>query len=207
MNSLRPALAPMGASPLLLLAAFVSLLAPSCASSGGRKYSTPEEATAAMISAAVAGDMPEAELIFETFADDPVQRDRAYVALFGAASERYGTGRSAEAANVLTFVTDRYPHAAAAREALVYALFLERAEAGAANEASSSAMKKAITAVRAGGATSPPGVELAETQVAIDGGDLDRARETFDAFLVGWDRTPADLVVYVEDIDRYLQSH
>jgi len=206
MNSPRPELALMGASPLLFLAAVVLLLAPSCASTGGRTYATPEEATAAMITAAVAGDMPEAELIFESFAVDPVQRDRAYVALFGAASERYESGRSAEAANLLTFVTERYPHAAAAREALVYALFLERAEAGAATDASTTAMKKAISSVRSGVAISPTGVDLAETQVAIDGGDIERARDTFDAFLTSWDRAPAELVVYVEDIDRYLQS-
>jgi hypothetical protein len=50
-------------------------------------------------------------------------------------------------------------------------------------------------------------IELAETQVAIDDGDHARARATLDAFLTRWDHAPAELVVYVEDIDRYLQSH
>jgi hypothetical protein len=207
MNCPRPALALSGASPLLLVTVVALLLAPSCASTSARTYSTPEEATAAITTAAATGDMQEAGLIFDSFAEEPVQRDRVYAALFDAASVRYESGRNAEAANLLTFVTERYPHAAAAREALVYALFLERAEVGAATDASTSKMKKAITAVRSGVATSPPGVDLAETQVAIDGGDLARARDTFDAFLTSWDQTPPELVVYVEDIDRYLQSH
>lgn len=182
-------------------------LAPSCSSTSTHAYSTPEKATTAIIAAAAAGDVQEAGRIYDSLLDDPVQRDRVYAAVFNAASQRYESGQSAEAANLLTFVTEHYPNAAAAREALVYALFLERAEAGATGDTSTGALKEAIADVRSGVARPSAWVELAETQVAIDDGDLQRARATFDTFLTSWDRAPADLVVYVEDIDRYLQSH
>lgn len=188
-------------------AALVLLLAPSCSSTSKSAYTTPEEATTAIISSAAAGDVQEAGRIFDSLADDPVQRDRVYAALFNAASQRYESGQSAEAANLLTFVTEHYPNAAAAREALVYALFLERAEAGATTEASTGALNEAITSVRSGVTRPPTWVELAATQVAIDDGDLARARETFDSFLTSWDQQPSGLALYVEDIDRYLQSH
>jgi hypothetical protein len=197
------------ASPLSfpICAALVLLLAPSCSSTGTRAYATPEEATTAIITAAGAGDVQEAGRIFDSFAADPVERDRVYAAVFNAASERYEAGNSAEAANLLTFVTEHYPNAAAAREALVYALFLERAESGAMAAASTGELKAAITSVRAGVTVPPTWVELAATQVAIDDGELARARETFDAFLTTWDQQPSGLALYVEDIDRYLQSH
>ena len=194
--------------PAPLLASFLAALACfSCAATSVSTFATPEEATAAIVTAAEAGDKGEAIRIFDSFARSSVQRDRVYATLFEAASERYEEGRSADAARILDFVTGKYPNAIAAREALVYALFLERADSGEASDASMKAMRSAIEAVRSSTPTPSAWIDLAETQVAIDEGDLDAARRTFGEFLGDWNGTPDSIVLYVEDIDRYLQSH
>lgn len=211
MNVRSQGLAPMLAS-LPVLTVFtvfsgIALLCFSCAATSVSTFATPEEATAAIVTAAEAGDKAEAVRIFDSFARSSVQRDRVYATLFDAASERYESGRSSEAARILDFVTAKYPNAIAAREALVYALFLERADGGAATASSMKEMRSAISAVRSATPNPSPWIDLAETQVAIDEGDLSAARVVFAEFLGDWDGTPDSIVLYVEDIDRYLQSH
>lgn len=197
-----------GTAPILLpFLAALALVCLSCASTSVQTFASPEEATAAIVTAAEAGDDDEANRIFDSFARSSVKRDQVYASLFDTASSRYESGRSGDAARILGFVTKNYPNAVAAREALVYSLFLERAEAGVATDESTEAMEAAIKDVRSSVATPSPWVDLADTQVAIDKNDLPRARRSFDAFLARWDGAPASVVLYVEDIDRYLQSH
>ncbi|MEM9802178.1 MAG: hypothetical protein AAGA20_17770 [Planctomycetota bacterium] len=198
-----------GFGPLLFscLAAVFALFLSSCVSTNVRTFATPEEATAAIVTAAEAGDLEEANRIFDSFARSSVQRDRVYASLFDTAEDRYESGRSGDAASIFAFVSSRYPNAVAARESLVYALFLDRASSGQVSADSTEALANAIDDFRAGSQTPSAWVDLAETQLSIDQGDLGRARTSFDSFLSAWDGSPPELLVYVEDIGRYLQTH
>lgn len=187
--------------PLVLAAATLA-----CRSTSVRFYDSPEEATQAILAAAEAGDTAEANRVFDSFARSSIQRDRVYATLYDAAQARYENGRAGDAALVLAFVTDRYPGAVAAKEALVYALFLERAERGAADGELTAAIDAAVADVRAASPTPAVWVDLAATQAALDAGDRARAEDAFASFLGAWDGSPAELMTYVEDLDRRLQS-
>lgn len=195
-------------APWRLVAAGAALLLASCAATQVRTFGSPEEATVAIIESAGSGDQAEASRIFDTFAKSSVQRDQVYASLYGAASGRYAEGAGVEAANILEFVAAKYPRAVAAREARVLALFVERAESGATPTGEDvKALDASIRDVRSLTEAPAAWVELAATQVAIDRGELDRARDTFTRFLGIWDGQAASLGPYVEDIDRYLRSH
>ncbi|QDV08059.1 hypothetical protein Poly30_35950 [Planctomycetes bacterium Poly30] len=191
----------------ILLALLASLSAASCASTSVQTFSSPEEATNAIVAAAEQGNQDEARRIFDSFARSSVQRDKVYASLFSAAEARYDRGNGGGAANILQFVTTQYPAAAAAREALVYSLFVERAGAEAPAEGQAETMAAAIESARSVSSEPSAWIDLAATQVAIDRGDLSGARAEFGNFLDAWDGQPASLLPYVEDIDRYLQSH
>lgn len=187
-------------------AALAALLA-ACASTSVQTFGSPEEATAAMIDAAAVGDMEEADRIFDSFARSSVERDRAYASLFDAAERRYESGDGDEAANILELVTTKFPSAIAAREALAYSLLIERAERGEASSELTERMMAAIDHVRASTDRPPVWVDLAATQAAIDAGEIENARRTFGRFLDGWEGNPGALLGYVEDINRYLETH
>jgi hypothetical protein len=183
------------------------LLGASCAATSVQAFANPGEATQAMVLAAEAGNHEEARRIFNSFARSSIQRDKVYANLFNAAETRYERGNGAAAARILELVTVEYPAAVAAREALVYSLFVDRAGADAPSEGQTESMALAISAAREASGRRSPWVDLAATQVAIDRGDTSAARAEFDGFLQGWDGEPADLLPYVEDLDRYLQTH
>lgn len=192
---------------ILLLAVLAPFFAASCASTSVQTFANPQEATEALVAAAEQGDDAEARRIFDSFARSSVQRDKVYASLFSAAEARYDRGNGGAAANILQFVTLEYPAAVAAREALVYSLFVERASADAASEGQAEVMAEAIESARAASRAPSAWIDLAAAQVAIDQGNISSARVEFGNFLGAWDGQPASLVPYVEDIDRYLQSH
>ncbi len=185
----------------------VPFLGASCAATSVQTFANPTEATQAIVQAAEAGDQDEARRIFASFARTSVQRDKVYASLFNAAETRYERGNGAGAARILELVTTEYPKAVAAREALVYSLFVDRAGAEAPTEGQTESMALAIDAARSASSQTSAWVALAATQVAIDRGDTSSARAEFDGFLQGWDGQPADLLPYVEDLDRFLQTH
>lgn len=189
-----------------ILAATFALALAACQSTSVRTYSSPEEATRAIIAAAETGDDVEASRIFDTFARSSVQRDRVFAELFDAGVSRYEGGRYRASADVFSFVCDRYPGAVNAKESLVYALFLQRGTMDGADAGLTAELQDAVADVRAVTEAPAPWVDLAATQMAVDSGDLPRARETFAAFLGAWDGTPSALMIYVEDLDRRLRS-
>lgn len=188
-------------------ALLIPLLGASCAATSVQTFANPAEATQAIVQAAEAGNQEEARRIFASFARSSVQRDKVYASLFSAAETRYERGNGASAARILDLVTTEYPKAVAAREALVYSLFVDRAGAETPTEGQTETMALAIEEARAASPQSSAWVALAATQVAIDRGDTSGARAEFDGFLQSWDGQPANLLPYVEDLDRYLQTH
>jgi len=149
----------------------------------------------------------EARTLFERAAADDGKAERIYPILFESAKVRFESGDWAGSRRVLELMSEGYPNASAVREALVYDLYLERASTDTADEELLSALDKALAELEAGAASMPVWAELARTQVSIDRADLAAARQSFARFLGRWDGTPSALMVYVEDIDRYLSSH
>lgn len=188
----------------LLLA---SSLGASCSLTPARTFANTTEATQAMVVEAEAGNQKEARRIFDSFARSSDERDKVYASLFAAAETRYERGNGAGAARILELVTAEYPDAVAAREALVYSLFVDRSDSAEPTEDQTKAMTQAIDAAREASLQPSAWVGLAATQLAIDLGDTSAARSEFDGFLQSWDGEPASLMLYVEDIDRYLQTH
>lgn len=169
---------------------------------------TPEPNALAdlLVADLVAGDNEAAAKRFDPVADDEGYRERIYPIVFNAARGHYEQGGGQSAARLLRFLVTEFPNAPAAREALVYALFLDRAGSSAPAEEEVKELGEHLAALRARDAAAPDFVHLIAAQAAIDRGDLDLARNDLDRFLERWDGRPADLLPYVEDLSRYLGS-
>jgi hypothetical protein len=185
----------------LWIATFMALLA-GCAST---PPGPPEEVAPRIVAALDAGRSKDAAELFEASARDE-GAEELYPLLYEEARARYQKGESEASARVLAFMSERYPRALAVREALVYALFLERAESDVPSPELVQALGAAVAELKESGAA-PPWVGLVEAQQAIDRGEPDAARAAFAGFMKTWDGRPAELAVYVDDIDRYLISH
>ena len=186
----------------ILTAAVLALAA--CQSTSVQTYSSPEEATRAIIAAAEIGDGKDASRIFDTFARSSVQRDRVLAELVDAGVSRQEDGRYRAAADVLGFVCQRYPDAVNAKELLVFALLLERGTSESAEPGLIDELERAVANVRAASPAPAFWVDLAATHVAVEAGDLAIARENFAAFMGAWSGEPAALTIQVEDLDRRL---
>ena len=179
-------------------------VATACASTGVRNF-TPESAASEMIVALDEGQSASAAGLFGKVREK--DRDRIYPILFNAAEDRYSAGEVDRSVEILRFMSPRFPEAVSVREALLYGLFLERSESVEANAALLEEMEQTLEELREKQSSAPVWYDLVETQVAIDRGKLDDARESFDRFLAGWSGTPARLELYVEDLTRYLTTH
>jgi outer membrane protein assembly factor BamD (BamD/ComL family) len=151
-----------------------------------------------------AGDAAER---FALVDDQESYRERIYPIVYDAAQERYAAGDAAGAAGLLRFLVNGYPSAGSARQAFLYCLFIERAAQPEPEPEIVDEIEQELEALRERSATPPHWVELVATQNAIDKGRLAEARSSFDRFLAVWPGEPQELLVYVEDIDRYLSSH
>lgn len=165
----------------------------------------PEEVAPRIVALLDAGKDEDAAELFEASARAEGAEQRLYPLLYEEARARYQKGDSQPSARVLAFMAGRYPRALAVREALVYALFLERAESEVPEPELVQAIGTAVGELKQSGAA-PLWIGLVEAQQAIDRGEPDAAREAFAGFKDAWDGRPAELTVYVDDIDRYLVS-
>ena len=149
----------------------------------------------------------DAEELFEASASEAGATEQIYPLLYEEASKRYQKGEGARSARILGFMARYYPKARAVREARVYALFLERAQGDVPEPELVKDIGTAVGDLRKAGGETPLWIGLVEAQLAIDRGELVAAREAFAGFQKDWDGSPEELTVYVEDIDRYLDSH
>lgn len=167
----------------------------------------PGEVADAILADLDAGRVSEATERFEAVSSDGRFREAVYPVLYDAASRRYRESQMEQAAPLLRFLSDHYPNAVAAREALLYTLLVIRAGQDAADPQLLAEMEHLLHRIHAASMDPPVWVDLAATQLEIDRGRLRDARAAYDRFRARWDRQPAELVEYVEDLDRYLQSH
>lgn len=191
-------------SPVLVPTALALLLAAGCAAAPS---GPPQELAVRLIAELDAGDPEEAHGLFARVRGDAAYRERIYPILFETARQRYERGEAGGAAALLRFLAQEYPTALSVREALLYALFLQRAGELEPDLARSIELTTLAQEVRAASADPSPWLALAETQAAIDQGRLPEARASLASFQERWDGQPSALVAYVEDLDRYLRSH
>jgi len=185
---------------ILLFFSCLSLFACQAAPAG------PPEEVAGEILMAIESDQPaRADDLFDRSGED--SRESMYPILFSAAQERYERGDAAGAVALLRFMADRYPEASSVRQALLYGLVIRRSTQNVATAEQISETDATLRSLREESATLPLWVDLVEAQLRIDQNRLAEARQAFDRFLAAWDGQPVELMVYVEDIDRYLTSH
>jgi thioredoxin-like negative regulator of GroEL len=165
----------------------------------------PEELAPRIVTALDAEDEEEAAELFDAVSEDA--RERLYPLLYEEARGRYQRGDGAGAARVLRFMSPRYARARAVREALAYALFLERAGAVAPAPELVAELEALVLELRADGAEPPLWIALVEAQLAVDRAEWTRAIEALASFQSGWDGRPEELAVYVDDLERYLSTH
>lgn len=166
----------------------------------------PPEDVASEIVLALDSDQPSrAADLFEGSAEG--SRESMYPVLYSAAQERYERGDASASVELLRFMAEHYPEAGAVRQALLYGLMVRRSSQDTATSAQVAETEKILSDLRESNAALPLWVDLVEAQLRIDQNRLDEARQSFDAFLGAWDGQPVELMVYIEDIDRYLASH
>jgi hypothetical protein len=188
---------------LILLLSLGALGAAACVTA---TTSPPDELAADIVVALDAGERARADALFDSVAKDATYSERVYPVVFGAARQRFESGEYGAAAERLDFLADAYPRAGSVRAALLYSLFLQRA-GGETTPALADALESAAGDVRETSSVPPVWVDLIDAQVAIDGGHLPAAQQSYDRFLASWNGTPATLTVYVEDLGRYLATH
>jgi len=184
--------------------ASLSLSCIPCACASTPAAVPPEQAAPKIVALLDAGKSGDADELFAAEEREPSVRDGLYPLLYEQARGRFERGETTGAAAILRFMARAYPKSIAVREALVYALFVERA--GSAQPPPELVQEMGTVIATLEGADVPPWVELARAQEAIDGGKPGTAREALARFQrANTDSTP-EIVLYAEDIERYLQT-
>ena len=167
---------------------------------------SPEAAAGNIVRALDVGDASGAAKLFADLSSDE-DKDRAYPILFTAAEDRFESGQEEHSANILRFMSPRYPAAASVRLARLYALFLMRASAPEVESEFVEEMANVLDDVRALNPSPPIWASLIEAQVSIDQGRYEDARAHFARFRKRWNGVPTRLSLYVADLERFLATH
>ena len=192
----------------MMLAVSIVLATTLFAAACGSTPSAPPDETAGDVAAhLVSGDVAGAETRFREIEDEE-GREAAYSTLFRKAKALCAERDYASCASINRFLVGRFPERAGPREALVYALWLDRAISG---EPSSGATREEIrthaASLRSSGETPPAWIDLALTQTEIDAGDVDAARSALARFTSRWDGRPPSLRDYAVELTRWIESH
>ncbi len=202
--------------PFLLLAAVVTLAG--CSSTQhparvseeqveARAYVDVQQVAIEVAAHLMGGDVVAAEDAMMAV-EEREDYDALYSLLFDRAQSLAGDQDYDSCIRINRFLTKVYPGERSAKEALVYSLWLARAQSGQAHDAATVAEIDAVSArIRADGEAVPVWVDIALTQAAIDGGDLEAARVAMNRFNDRWDREPPSLRAYAAELDRYIDTH
>ena len=154
-----------------------------------------------------AGDVAKAEEAFRHLADDE-GRDAAFPILFARGREMAEQRDYGTCIRLNRFLVTHYPKHMEAREALLFALWLERARTSKPHDGAAQKEMVALgTAVRSAEKNPPVWIDLALAQVAIDSGDVEGARAAMARFTARWNGHPASLSDYALELERWLASH
>ena len=182
------------------------LSAAGCAAPGPPGYETHEAATAEIVARLEAGDTRGAAELYDEFGRWRSSPEALTPNLYDAAEGLYRGGEARVAADALDLLAARHPESAAIHEARVVALFVARSQ-GERSTALTTRLQEAIEALREVGPSQPGWHDLAEAQARIDAGDIGGARRAFTTFRAAWTGYPEELLPYVRDLERYLETH
>lgn len=167
----------------------------------------PEEVAASLVADLDESRVDAAAERFDRVAGHAEYCEKLYPILYEAARERFDDGDCARSAELLRFMAPRYPDASAVREALLYSLFLVRAEQDPPQADLLEETDRVLAELRSCDAELPVWVDLVEAQQAADCARLPEARDALARFQDRWEGRPSTLLVYVEDLERYLSSN
>lgn len=188
---------------ILLLAA---ILTPLVGCSSTPKL-TEDEASNQIAENLAAGNIDDAEEIFDDIDGSDHHVQAVYATVYERAGIYYRKDRYDESIHMLRFLTDHYPDAGAPRLALLYAHFLRRGQLSAAPDRKElKEIGKLVKTIRKEDEKYPWWVDLAAAQAAIDAGKVDAARKEYGNFKAKWDGKPREARFYVEEFDRYFQT-
>jgi len=182
---------------LILVVALVA----SCASTPSNPVALGEQ----IIADLDAGLASQAQGKFKAVENDTKWRESLYPRFFAEARERYESGDFEGAAVVLRFSVDQYSQASAMQEALLYSLFQIRSQTEHPDAALIQELELVAQDLLDSGGPSL-WTDLIAAQTAIDLGQANRARNSYQRFVANWNGEPAELVTYVHDLGRYLDN-
>ena len=166
-----------------------------------------EEASHAIAENLAAGNVEEAEEIFDDVDGDDSYVDAVYATVYDRAGVYYRKERYKESITMLRFLSEHYPDADAPRLALLYAHFLRRGQLeNAPDRKELKEIGKLVKTIRKKDDQYPWWVDLAAAQAAIDAGKVEEARKEYGTFKAKWDGKPREARFYVEEFDRYFQT-
>ncbi|MEO0650877.1 MAG: hypothetical protein AAFZ65_09370 [Planctomycetota bacterium] len=189
-----------------LLSILLLAVAYGCMAPGPSGYETHEAATAEIVARLEAGDTRGAAQLYDEFGDWRNRPDALTPNLYEAADALYRGGDARVAADALDILAARHPDSRAIYEARVVALFVARSQTERSPDLTAR-LQRAIDELRGVGSSQPGWHDLAETQARIDDGDISGARRSFETFRTAWTGYPEELLPYVQDIERYLDTH
>ncbi len=168
----------------------------------------PEAVAAEIVNHLKAGKTTSAEQAFAAVASSQRHRDVIYARVYHGAGNDYAHSKYDAAGVSLRFLANHYPEAIAVREALLYSLFLQRvAQEAPPSPAATREMQALLNDLRSRERQPPAGVDLVSAQLAVDAGRIGEARDSLAAFRSRWNGSPAVLLPYVTEIERYVASH
>jgi len=168
---------------------------------------TPNEVADEIVVMLDAGDVTGAERLLDRASRRGATAGKLYPLLYQSASERFGNADSPGAARILRLMVSRYESATAVREALLLCLFIERAKQAEPDKSIGDEIQTLLGELEQLPASTSPWLDLIATQQAIDRGSLEEAHIRLNRFRQAWDGKPESLLIYVEDMERYLESH
>jgi hypothetical protein len=176
-----------------------------CACSTTKSAGPPAEVADQIVLAIESDQDARAGDLFDRATSD--DQDSMYPRLYQAAQSRYEAGDNTGAIELLRFMVENYLDAMSVRQALLYALFVERGTVASAAPGWTEECDRTLAQLRSSASSLPPWVDLCEAQLRADQGRTEDARRAFASFLQGWDGDPPELAVYVDDLERYLNTH
>jgi hypothetical protein len=192
----------------MLRAAMLAAILLPAVGCGSSSNLTADEAANRISDLLVAGEVDEADDIFDDVDGDDHYRETVYSVVYARAGDMYRKQKWSVAAVQLRFLTEHYENAAAPRQALLYTLLRQRAEQDKAPSSKEvKEVKQLVKTIRKAEEHPSPFVALAAAQAAVDEGRVDEARKEYDAFRAGWDGQPRELLDYTVEFDRYFMTN
>jgi len=165
---------------------------------------TADEAANKISDLLVAGEVEEADDLFDDVDGDEHTREVVRSVVYARAGDMYRKQKWSTAVVQLRFLHEHYPDSAASRQALLNTLMFQRAaQTRPPSTKQIKEVKILVKTIREEEEKPSPFVALAAAQAAVDEGRVDVARKEYDAFRATWNGQPRELLEYTVEFERY----